>query len=654
MNSKIKDLCKLLRYDVITSTTAAGSGHPTTCLSAIELMGTLFFKGFFHFDPDHHESILNDRIIFSKGHAAPLLYALYHAAGLISQDDILSLRKFDSVFEGHPTPRFKYVDVSTGSLGQGLSIGVGMALGIKTKIQMSNVKIKREPKVWVLIGDSEIAEGQVWEAMEIASHYKLNNLVAILDVNRLGQRGETMLGWDLKTYEKRAQAFGWETIVIKDGHDIEEIKNAYHHVDERPTTNAKPTMIIAKTIKGKGVSFLENKDNWHGKPVPKDRLEEALKELSKVNLKVRGTVTKPKLVKGLELRVLGKTQNSQPSTINYKPGAMVATREAYGDALVTLGEKNPNLVVLDAETSNSTYADKFKNNFPERYFEMYIAEQNMISVALGFSKLGFIPFISSFAAFLTRSFDQIRMAQYSNGNVKICGSHAGVSIGSDGPSQMALEDISMMRSILESTVFYPSDAVSAYNLVYQSMSTSSLTYIRTTREKTPILYSSQEKFTVGGSKILKQSKNDDAVIFTAGITVHESLKAYEELKKEGINVCVVDLYSIKPIDSLTIHNLVGTGRDLSLPKINNVIVVEDHYPYGGLGEAVMSQIKDLTSKISFTHLAVNKIPRSGTPEELLAYEKINAAAIVKICKGVLQYAPTSLKKTVTAKEQLTA
>ncbi len=637
--TSLKKLCQLLRYDIVTSTTAAGSGHPTSSLSAVELMGTLFFNGYFHFDFKNPANIYNDRLIFSKGHASPLYYALYHAAGVLKYKDLLTLRMFDSVLEGHPTPRFKYTEAATGSLGQGFSVGVGMALGMKLHLRsalsvqgssrMNHKNYERltmnyEPKVFVLLGDSEMAEGQVWEAMEIASYYKLSNLVAILDVNRLGQRGETMLGWNLKTYQKRAEAFGWSTIVIRDGHDLSEVN---HALGNALTPRVGPVMIIAKTVKGKGVSFFENKDDWHGKALPKDKLEEALKDIGKVDGDMKGEVAKPTKVMSFEFDVLSETRNPQHITHDYPVSTLVATREAYGAALANLGAHDPSVVVLDAETSNSTYADAFQKKFPERFFEMYIAEQNMVSVALGLSKLGFIPYSSTFAAFLTRAFDQIRMSQYSEGNVKIAGSHAGVSIGYDGSSQMGLEDLSMFRSVHESTVFYPSDAVSAYALVVKAREIPGIVYIRTTREKTPILYDRREQFEVGGSKILRQNRKDKAVVFTAGITLHESLKAYEELLRENIHVCVVDLYSVKPIDKKTIEQ--------ESKRAKNVIVVEDHYPTGGLGEAVLaalSKIEDRPSKINFVHLAVNKVPRSGSPAELLAYEEIDAMAIIKAVK----------------------
>lgn len=622
MNSKefghLQNLCKLIRYDIITSTTTAGAGHPSSSLSATELMATLFFGGFLRYDVKNPRNPANDHVLFSKGHASPLLYALYHAAGVISYDELLTMRKFDSVLEGHPTPRFPHVEVTTGSLGQGLSVGVGMAMGIQLKIKNSKFKIKSIPKTYVLLGDSEMAEGQVWEALEIASYYKLNNLIAILDVNRLGQRGATMLEWDIKTYEKRISSFGWKTITIADGHNIQDIEKAYKLALK---IKDKPVMIIAKTIKGKGISFMENKDGWHGKPVPKDKLEEALKEIGKIDPEWKGTIQKP------DVQIPHDTfqKNSPPQNQDIHFSQPTATREAYGNALVALGKTHPNLVVLDAETSNSTFAEYFKKSFPERFFEMFIAEQNMVSTALGLSKQGYAPFVSSFAAFFSRAFDQIRMAQYSKPNLKIIGSHVGVSIGSDGPSQMGLEDIAMMRSVLNSVVLYPSDAVSAYKLTEALYHHEGISYLRTTREKTPILYDAKEQFSIGGSKIVRQGKKDTIAIITAGITVHEALKACEELKKQNISVTVVDLYSIKPIDEKTLNELAKT--------IKHYIVVEDHYPYGGIGEAVKSVLS--CSDVSIHHLAVTKIPRSGSPDELLKYEEIDKEAIISIVHKII-------------------
>lgn len=617
----LEKICKLVRYDILTSTTAAGSGHATSSLSAVELAVTLFFGGFLRCDLANPHDLANDRFILSKGHASPLLYSLYQAAGVGSSQDLQSLRKFNSPLQGHPTVEFPYVDVATGSLGQGLSVGLGMALGIQLKVQSEKLKIERIPHVFVLLGDSEFSEGQIWEALQLASYYKVRNLVGILDVNRLGQRGETMLGWDTGTYQKRIESFGWETITIDDGHDLGKIQKAFESLLGGVATS-KPKMIIAKTIKGKGVSFLENQDSWHGKALPKEKLDEALKELGEIDKSIRGIVKKPewKFGKGKsETNADTLTPNSYVSSS--KRIYFVATREAYGNALVSLGYTNPNLVVLDAEVSNSTFSEKFKKQFPHRFLEMFIAEQNMISVALGLSKTGFIPFASTFAAFTTRAFDQIRMAQYSKANIKLAGSHAGVSIGQDGPSQMGLEDIAMMRSILESTVFYPADAVSTVKLVEIMTKTEGLFYIRTTRSETPVIYGETDEFEIGGSKVLKESEKDVAVVFTAGITLHEALKAHDELEKEGINIAVVDLYSIKPIDQQTIQQF---GN-----KVPRIIVVEDHYPAGGIGEAVAPYISN------FIHLAVKKIPRSGTTEELLAFEEIDAEAIKKAVKATI-------------------
>lgn len=617
--ANLKELSKLLRYDILTSTTAAGSGHPTSSLSGVELMTSLFFNGHFHVHFEDSKNIVNDRIIFSKGHAAPLLYAMYHAAGVVSYDELLTLRQMGSKLEGHPTPEFEQIEVSTGSLGQGLSIGAGMAVGMKMHAKKETISGDRIPRIYVLLGDSEVAEGQIWEAMEIASHYELNNLIGILDVNRLGQRGTTMLEWDLETYEKRISAFGWETIIVENGNDIEQTNAAFAQVEELSKSSKKPIMIIAKTEKGAGISFLANKDDWHGKALPQAQLEEALKELGDVDTHLRGEVVKP--------QVQAKNNDVTKISIESMPemSGKIATREAYGTALEQLGKMSDNVVVLDAETSNSTYAEKFKKDFSDRFLEMYIAEQNMASMALGLSKVGFIPFASSFAAFLTRAFDQIRMAQYAYGNVKIVGSHAGVSIGVDGSSQMALEDLAMMRSILDSIVLYPSDAISTLKLSEKLMDHQGISYLRLTREKTPILYSSHDDFNIGGSKVVKSSNEDQVTLIAAGITVHESIKAYEMLKSEGINVSVIDAYSVKPLDVPTITDHAS--------KTGKIVVVEDHYPYGGLGEAVKVALTEIPVKI--IHLAVNKIPHSGQPDELLRYAEIDAEAITQAVKKLI-------------------
>jgi transketolase len=629
MNSnQVGVLCQKVQRAILESTTEAGSGHPTSSLSAAQFMTVLFADGYFRQNTDKPHDTANDRLVFSKGHAAPLLYSLYYAFGQLSKDELMSLRKKGSVIKGHPTPQWKFVDVATGSLGQGLSIGLGMALGIKQRMKNDELRITNpadEPRVFVLLGDSEVAEGQVWEAAELAGKYNVDNLVAILDVNRLGQRGETMLGWDVETYKKRFEAFGWHAVIVEQGNDILAIQDTLKHelttINHQPSTK-KPIIFILKTQKGFGVSFLANKDGWHGKAVPKEQLNGALAEIGEVDENLVGAIAKPTATHTPK----PSTINHQLSTTNYQPGATVATREAYGEALVSVGRQNPNLIVFDAETSNSTFADAYKKAYPDRFFEMYIAEQNMVSVALGFSKLGFEVFASTFAAFFARAFDQIRMLQYSDANVNFCGSHAGVSIGADGSSQMALEDLAMMRSVLTSTVFYPSDAPSTHALVKIMNDCPGIFYLRTTREKTPIIYSPDETFEIGGSKIHQNNAENKAVIYAAGITLHEALKAQNALKNEQIDVAVVDLYSVKPVDTKTILSF---G---SLP----VIVVEDHYPIGGLGDAIAAVLTEKQlSVVEFRHLCVQQIPHSATPAELLAEHGIDAAAIVRAVKDML-------------------
>ncbi len=611
MNSvnDLQEICKLIRYDIITSTTEAGSGHATSAMSAVELAAVLFFAGYFRQDISNPKSLENDRFILSKGHASPLLYSLYQAAGVVTREDLLSLRKFNSHLQGHPTPEFPYADVATGSLGQGLSVGLGMALGLRQKFHNPS-------NVFVLLGDSEFSEGQIYEALQLGSFYKLQNLVGILDVNRLGQSRETMLAWDLQTYEKRVSSFGWNTIVIEDGHDISRIDGAYQKA--LSFNNERPTMIIAKTVKGKGVSFLADQENWHGKAVPKDKLEEALKELGEINLELTAEIQKPE---GHQ-PVKQKRANAKPEKKSYELGQEVSTREAYGDKITLVGQNNPNLVVLDGETSNSTLSEKFRAVFPERYFEMFIAEQNMISVAVGLSKVGFNPFASTFAAFMTRAFDQIRMARYSEANLKLVGSHSGVSIGQDGPSQMALEDLAMMLVVPKNTVLVPCDAVSTSKLVEEMMTIDGLAYLRTMRGATPVIYKGDETFPIGGSKVIVESDKDVAVIFAMGITVHEAITAQKQLSKDDVAVAVVDLYSIKPMDGETVARLTK--------KAKKIIVVEDHYAYNGLGDTVLSTLADQNVPFEkYVHLCVGKIPRSGTPEELRTFEGIDSDAIVK-------------------------
>lgn len=602
--NEIRKLAKLIRYYILISTTNAGSGHPTSSLSAVELMTVLLFGGFFRYnvaDPSFHN---NDRLIFSKGHAAPLLYSLWAAAGAIKTEELLTLRKFKSRLEGHPTYRFPYAEAATGSLGQGLSIGLGMALNARYIDILPYYTI-------VLLGDSEMSEGSQWEAIQLASHYKLGNLIGIIDVNGLGQRGETLYGKNTREYEKRISAFGWKTLAI-DGYNVPEIADAYKEAF-KPTE--KPVMIIAKTLKGKGVSFFEDKNGWHGKTLSKEQAEIAIKELGEIDKDIRGKIAGPEIIEPTVQKIDFEEIKVEDENIS--------TRKSYGIALVNIFSKFPSMVVLDAEVSNSTFSEIFKEKIPSRFFEMFIAEQNMVGVALGLSLRNKIPFISSFAAFLTRAFDQIRMSRYSNANIKFAGSHAGVSIGEDGVSQMGLEDIAMFRTIPDSVVLYPCDCISAMKLVEKAAGHFGNVYIRTTRMDTPLVYSSEEDFIIGGSKVLKESKKDIAAVIAAGITVHEALRAYEELKKEGIHIRVIDLYSIKPLDKKTIN--------VAAAKTKFIITVEDHYAEGGLGEAVIGALETLCK---FKILSVRKIPLSGKPSELLSYEEISKDSIVREVKKI--------------------
>ncbi len=605
--TQLTELAQRIRRMILVATTKAGSGHPTSSLSATDLMTVLFFGGFLRYDLRHPKNLNNDRVIFSKGHAAPLLYALYAAAGAIREKDLLRLRKFGSPLEGHPSMAFPFTEAATGSLGQGLSVGVGMALNAKYLNKLSY-------KTYVLLGDSEMAEGQIWEAIQIASHYKLNNLVGIVDVNRLGQRGSTMYGYNILAYQKRIASFGWNTICV-DGHDFNAIAAAFKKT-QRAT---RPCMIIAKTIKGKGVSFLENKNGWHGKTLAPVQLQRALIELGVSNNNPKEIITLPH-TKALKKRVAKPAKN-----VTYHDGEIIATRKAYGSALVRLANKFPSLVVLDAEVGNSTYAEHFAKKYPKRFFEMFIAEQNMVSAATGLAKRGALPAISTFAAFLTRAFDQFRMANYSGVHLIVAGSHAGVSIGEDGSSQMGLEDIAMFRTLQNTIVLYPSDAVSCEKLVEQSFRASGIKYIRTTRKETPVLYKNTEAFPIGGSKILRKGKHDRATIVAAGITVHEALAAYETLQKLRIPVRVIDLYSIKPLDVKTLLT--------ALRETGVILTVEDHVAAGGIGEAVRTACGSASGTIH--SLCVGKIPKSGTPEQLLSYEKISREAIAKMCTQII-------------------
>ncbi|MEK6743405.1 MAG: transketolase [Nitrospirota bacterium] len=603
----LEGLARLIRYFSLVSTTEAGSGHPTSSLSAADLMTGLMFGGTFRYDLDDPLHPNNDRLIFSKGHASPLFYALWAATGEVSGKELMTLRKFGSPLEGHPTRAFRYTEAASGSLGQGLSVGVGMALNAKYLDKLPY-------RTYVLLGDSEMAEGSVWEAMELAAWYKLNNLIGIVDVNRLGQRGETMYGHDLSVYKSRIAAFGWETIVI-DGHHLPQIRTAF---EQAARSTDKPVMIIARTLKGKGVSFIEDKNGWHGKALKKDELERALDELGPGDSELRGTVPRP------EDRRPPATPSRMATPLSYRADKPVSPRHAYGTALERIFPQFPDIVVLDAEVSNSTYSEIFRNRFPKRFFEMFIAEQNMVGAALGLSLRGKIPFVSTFAAFLTRAADQIRMSQYSSANIKFCGSHAGVSIGEDGSSQMGLEDIALFRTILGSAVLYPSDAVSTERLVEEMAWHAGMVYLRTTRKDLPVLYRNDEAFWIGGSKVLRSNRKDRATVVAAGITLHEALKAYDELKKAGILVRIIDLYSVKPVDVATLrHAAFETGV---------IITVEDHFAEGGIADAVRTALSK--HPVPIHALAVRAMPKSGKPDELLDYEEISWKAIVEAVKQV--------------------
>jgi transketolase len=597
----LQSIARFLRYQCLKATSNAQSGHLTSSLSAADLMAGLVFGGTFRFKGDEPGHPNNDRLIFSKGHASPLFYALWAAAGCIDSEEMLTYRQFGSRLEGHPTRRFPYAEAATGSLGQGLGIGVGMALNAS--------RLDRLPyRTYVLLGDSEMAEGSQWESIQLAAHYKLTNLVGIMDVNRLGQRGETMLGHDIDAHARRVAAFGWKTISI-DGHDMAQIVQAF---DEAAAERSQPVMIVARTLKGKGIPLLENADNWHGKALGKEQDAQAVADLGDVDQRVRGTLSPPE---DLRPAPAASVAAKPPA---YEKGKKVATRNAYGAALARIEAEFPHLVALDAEVSNSTMAEMFKGRVPDRFFEMFVAEQNMVEVALGLSLRGKIPFVSTFAAFLTRAFDQIRMSQYSQANITLVGSHAGVSIGEDGPSQMALEDVAMFRSILTSTVLHPCDAVSTEKLVAAAAAHEGIVYLRTLRQSTPVIYDNAEEFPIGGSKVLRQGDGDQVTLVASGTTVHEALKASEQLQHSGIAARVIDAYSIKPIDVATLR----TAADAT----GQIVTIEDHYPAGGLGDAVLQALAD--RPVPVTILAVNKTPMSGTGEELRDFAGISAAAIV--------------------------
>jgi transketolase len=606
-----------LRIDSIRATTASGSGHPTSCLSAADLISVLFFNTM-KFKIENPKDKNNDRFIMSKGHAIPVVYAAWKQLGIIGDKELMQLRKFDSPLEGHPTSRTPYNEAATGSLGQGLGIGVGMALNAK--------KEALSYKTFVMMGDGEVAEGSVWEAAELGSHYKLNNLIGIVDCNTLGQSGKALHPNSAEKYAKKFEAFGWNAKVVG-GHDIEAILETINSVDE---SSDKPFMIIAKTNKGQGLPSLANKNGFHGKPFKKEEFDAVMEELrSNFGEKIELEASAPVKI-NIEKQEHQKISIDLSTDINsalFDEDIHIATRKAFGLAIATLGKENKNIFALDGDVQNSTHTDLFAKENPEQFIQCYIAEQAMVSVATGLESRGKIPFAATFGAFFTRAHDQIRMAGIGKNALRLSGSHCGVSIGEDGPSQMALEDIAMMRSIPESIVLYPSDGVATYKLVEQMANYhDGISYIRTTRASKQMLYNKNESFPIGGCKVLKKNRKDKACIVAAGITLHEALRAYEKLQEKGISVSVIDLYSIKPIDSKTI---IATAKASN----HTVITVEDHYLEGGLGEAVQTALSCTTTCIK--SLAVEKISRSGKPEELMRDAKIDAEAIVEAIKKLI-------------------
>ncbi|XP_073430282.1 transketolase isoform X1 [Dendrobates tinctorius] len=606
----LKDTANRLRILSIRATTAAGSGHPTSCCSAAEIMSVLFFHTM-KYKPQDPKNPNNDRFVMSKGHAAPILYAAWAEAGFLPESELLNLRKLDSVLEGHPVPRQEFTDVATGSLGQGLGAAAGMAYTAKYFDKASY-------RTFCLLGDGETAEGSVWEAMNFAGLNKLDNLTAIIDVNRLGQSEPAPLQHKVEIYQKRCEAFGWHTVVV-DGHSVEELCKAFTPVKNQPTA------IIAKTFKGKGITGIEDKENWHGKPLPKDLAEQSIKEIeSKIQ-------SKKKLIPALPVEDAPSVSIKNIKMLsppNFKLGEKIATRKAYGLALAKLGHANNRVIAMDGDTKNSTFAEIFKKEHPDRYVECYIAEQNMVSVAVGCTTRDrTVAFASAFATFFTRAFDQIRMAAISESNINLCGSHCGVSIGEDGASQMALEDLSMFRAVPSATVFYPSDAVSTEKAVELAANKKGISFIRTSRPENAVIYNNNEEFKIGEAKVVQQSKNDQATVIGAGVTLHEALAAAELLKKDTITIRIIDLFTIKPLDRQTI-------LDSAKATKGRIITVEDHYPQGGIGEAVAAAVVGEPG-ITVKSLAVNGVPRSGKPAELLKLFGIDKDAIVEAVKNSL-------------------
>ena len=603
------ELGQQLRVDGIRISTRAGSGHPSSSMSAADIIAVLAARHL-RYDWKNPAQPANDHLIFSKGHASPLIYALFMAAGAVGEEEALTYRRFGSRLQGHPTPVLPWVDVATGSLGQGLPIGVGVALA-------GRMLDRLDYHVWVVCGDSEMAEGSMWEALDKAGHYGLGNLTAIIDVNRLGQRGETEYGWNTAVYRDRAQAFGCRAIVI-DGHDVVEIDRA---LAEARAGGDQPTVIVARTVKGKGFSEIENHDGWHGKALPEDMAERAIAQLGGLrHLRIDALLPEP------GEPAIRPNPGAVVELPRYQVGEKVATRKAYGDALAALGAR-PEVVALDGEVSNSTHADIFKAAHPERFFEMFIAEQQLVAAAVGMSVRGYVPFASTFAAFLSRAYDFVRMASISQADIRLSGSHAGVEIGADGPSQMALEDLASIRALGGSTVLYPSDANSTARLIAAMADNPGISYIRTTRGAYPVIHDADEEFHIGGSKVVRRGDADRVALIGAGVTLHKCLEAADELATDGINARVIDLYSVKPVD-------VETLRAAADATGGRLLVVEDHYPQGGVGAAVMEALAGEDRPPRVVHLAVRGLPTSGTPEELLTAAGINTADIVAAARAL--------------------
>ena len=607
----IKEKAKRLSILSMMATTAANSGHPTSCMSAAELVAGTFFYAM-KFDPKNANSPDGDRFVLSKGHAAPVLYAALAEAGVFPESRVMTLRQFSSELEGHPTPRIPGVDAATGSLGQGLSVGAGLAIGARMD--------KSPTRVYVLMGDGEMAEGQIWEAAAFAGHYKLDNLTAIADVNALGQSEPTMYRHDMEIYRKKFEAEGWETQVI-DGHDVAAVLAA---LDQAKNTKGKPQAILARTIKGHGVSFLAGKEHWHGKPIPKDQLAAAIKEIGAAidvppdpgQSYARASLPKP-------------PDFPAPAAPDYDPSKPIATREAYGFALKRLGAVNPHIVAISGDVKNSTFSEIFGDAFPDHFYQGYIAEQNLVSAGVGLAARGKVPFLDTFACFLARAYDQVRMAAISRSNINLCGSHCGVSIGEDGPSQMALEDIAIFRAVHSSSLFYPSDAISTERLTEIMARREGINYLRTSRPKMPILYGKDEKFPVPGFKVLRQTAQDKVTVIGAGVTLHEALKAAEQLKSQGILIRVVDLYCVKPIDGKAIAEQITATA-------GRLITVEDHWPEGGIGEAVLSALGQAGVAPAKSRLiAVRDMPHSGKPDELVDAFGISARHIVEAVRAIV-------------------